>query len=51
MIFFEQDATFTEDKDNFIICAQEERQPQVSIDLTTLRSRVRCVTATLISCA
>jgi len=40
--FFKQDATFTGDKDNFIhiISAHEERQPQVSIDLTTLRSRV-----------
>jgi len=39
LISFFFDATFTGDKDNFvhIICAQEERQPQASIDLTTLQ--------------
>jgi len=37
------------DNNNFFtrICVQKEVQPQVSIKLETLRSRVRCVTATL----
>jgi len=51
-LFFKQDATFTGDKDNFIhiLYVHKNRQPQVSIDLATLRSRIRCVTATQTSC-
>jgi len=46
-----QEATRKVTRTHYMTRTQEEEQPQMSIELKTLRLRTRCVTATLTSYA